>query len=70
MSEHKIQFGTLHPDGSVTNVRQIKQLDIGKCPHFIMVPEHYNDDGSCKCKDSEAVVMKEWGYKWSDGEWR
>ena len=68
--EHKVTFGTLHPDGELTNVRMIKQSDIGRCPHTIMVPEHYRDDGTCRCNDPEATVMKEWGYTWKDGAWR
>jgi hypothetical protein len=67
--EHKITFGTLTPAG-LTNVRMIKQSDIGKCPHFIMLPQHYRDDGSCKCNDPNETVMKEWGYKWRNGQWR
>jgi hypothetical protein len=53
--DHKVQFGTLHPDGSMTNVRMIKQSDMQKCPHCIMVPSHYREDGTCK-----------WGYKTED----
>lgn len=48
-----------------TSVRVIKQSDIGKCPHVIFVPEHYRDDGTCKCNDPAATEMKEWGYRWS-----
>lgn len=64
MNEHKIQFSTLHSDGTVTNVRDIKQADMGKCPFYIMVPEHYRGDGSCKCDDPEhqKMMIKEWGY--------
>jgi len=64
MGEHTVQFGTLFPDGTVTNVRLIRQSDIGKCPFVIMVPEHYREDGSCKCNDPEhrKMMIKEWGY--------
>lgn len=65
------RFSTLHPDGTETNVRIIKQSDMLACPHCIMVPEHYRPDGSCKCNDPNETVMKEWGYKWSKkkGRW-
>jgi len=28
------------------------------------MPEHYRDDGSCKCDDPEeqAMMIREWGY--------
>ncbi len=66
--EHEIKFGTLHEDGTLTNVRLIKQSDIGRCHHHILVVSHYRDDGSCKCDDPEEQVMmiQEWGYKKSD----
>lgn len=49
MTENEITFGTLHPSGELTDVRVIKQSDIMRCPMFILVPDHYRDDGSCKC---------------------
>ena len=36
-------FGDLNPDGSVSNERFIPQDAMKKCPHFIMVPEHYRE---------------------------
>ncbi len=67
------RFSTLHPDGTETNVREIKQSDMLACPHFIMVAEHYRDDGSCKCKGDDAdtvahqaMMVLEWGYSPSD----
>jgi len=48
------------------NIRIIKQSDMMKCPHFIMIPNHYRDDGTCKCNDKNETVMAEWGYVWSD----
>ncbi len=56
MEEHKITFGTLSPDGSLTDIRLIKQSDVGRCPHVILVPEHYREDGSCKCDDPNHCV--------------
>ena len=62
--EHSIKFGTLHPDGALTNVRYLTQSTVKSCPHFILMPEHYRDDGSCKCDDPEeqAIMIREWGY--------
>lgn len=45
-------FGTLHSNGNLTNVREIKQSDIGKCPFVIFDATHYRDDGTCKCNDT------------------
>jgi hypothetical protein len=70
MNEHKVQFGTLNENGTLTNVRYIRQEDIQSCPHCIMVQEHYNEDGTCRCKDKAHTEMKDWGYNWRDGEWR
>lgn len=62
--EHEIKFGTLNQDGTESNVRMIKQSDIGKCPFYIFMPEHYREDGTCKCNDAEhrKMMIKEWGY--------
>lgn len=35
----------------------MKQSDILKCPFAIMMPEHYNSDGSCKCSDPDHRAM-------------
>jgi hypothetical protein len=48
-----------------TNVRHIAQSDMLKCPHFIMVAEHYRNDGSCHCNDPDASDMNDWGYFWN-----
>ena len=58
-------FANLNPDGSLTNVREIKQSDMLKCPHVIMVAEHYRADGTCRCNDPEHKEMRAWGYRWS-----
>lgn len=47
-------------------VRILKHADIRKCPHVIFVPEHYRDDGSCKCDDPTETVMATWGYVWNE----
>jgi hypothetical protein len=51
MKERKIEFATLKPDGTLTNVRHLAQSTIQKCPHFIMDPDHYKADGTCLCFD-------------------
>jgi hypothetical protein len=68
MNEHKVQFGTLDPTGLLTNIRFIKQSDILKCPHIIMDPSHYREDGTCKCDDpaEQKKMIKEWGYTKKD----
>jgi hypothetical protein len=48
----------------IVNVVNMKQSDIMKCPHLIMVPEHYRRDGSCRCDDPNHEVMATWGYVW------
>lgn len=64
MKEHKIQFGTLHSDGTRTDVRYLKQSDVGRRSFFILSPEHYREDGTCKCNDPEhrKMMIKKWGY--------
>ena len=64
-----VTFGKMTPDGSLTDVREIKQSDIGRCPHYIMVPEHYRKDGTCRCDDPKHTEMREWGYAWKNGRW-
>lgn len=59
-------FGELGPDGKLRNARTIEQSDILACPHVILVPQHYREDGSCRCNDEQHVEMREWGYTWND----
>ena len=62
---------------STRRVRQIQSAkvtlmrvaDIRKCPHVIIMPEHYRADGTCRCNDPEHVEMRAWGYKWRNGTW-
>ena len=63
------EFGTLNPDGTLTNVRTIQQSDMRKCPHFIMMADHYRTDGSCRCDDPEHTDMSEWEYEWNGKAW-
>jgi hypothetical protein len=66
--EHEVTFGTLQPDGQLTNVRLIKQSSMTKCKFFIMDPRHYRDDQSCRCDDPEhrKMMIVEWGYSEED----
>ena len=63
--------GELKPDGtfSVTHVRSIKQASMLKCPHCIMMPEHYRTDESCRCNDPDHTEMADWGYVWDGSLW-
>lgn len=48
-----------HGDGFTTY-----SLNPRQCPHYIMAPEHYRPDGTCKCDDPDDPHMAEWGYTW------
>ena len=64
--------GKLEDDGrtlSVKHIRTIQQSSIGKCAHFIMMPEHYREDESCRCDDASHTEMAEWGYVWDGNLW-
>jgi len=58
-------------DGKVviTEGRDIEQSSIQKCPHYIMIPNHYRDDETCRCNDEGHTEMAEWGYAWVSGMW-
>jgi len=62
---------TIHKDGSmsVAKVRSLRQSSIQDCPHFMMVPEHYRGDESCRCDDPDHTEMAEWGYVWDGKVW-
>lgn len=64
-----VTFGTLNADGTLTNVREIKQSSINRCPHVILVANHYRADGSCRCDDADHSEMKQWGYRWNGYLW-
>jgi len=63
-----IQYGTLHPDGTITNRRTLAQSSIRACPFVIFDPSHYRPDGRCKCddKDEQRKMIREWGYTIAD----
>lgn len=66
-----ITFGTLHPDGTVTNQRSLSRGDVFRCPWLILSPEHYRADGTCRCDDETHIEMADWGYVWDTrtGTW-
>lgn len=43
----------------------LRQSDILSCPYAIIMPEHYDDDGKCRCTDPRHTLMREWGYTWN-----
>lgn len=63
-----IEFGTLQKDRTVTDKRYLKQSAVGNCPFYIFLPEHYREDGSCKCSNAEhrKMMIKEWEYSKKD----
>ena len=42
-------------------------MKVMDCPHLILVPEHYREDGTCRCDDHEHQIMADWGYTWNAG---
>lgn len=53
----------LGADGKIELYDQ-KTINPRRCPHHIIMGEHYRDDGSCRCNDITATVMTKWGYTW------
>jgi hypothetical protein len=49
-------------------IRTIKQSDITRCPFAILMPNHYRDDGTCKCSNAQhrEMMIREWEYKRED----
>ena len=43
---------------------------LARCPKFLFSPDHYRDDGSCKCNDPNHDVMRDHGYVFENGGWR
>lgn len=65
-----VEFGKLDAEGNYTKVREIPQSAMLACPHFILAPEHYREDNSCRCNDESHVEMRTWGYRWNGQVWR
>lgn len=65
-----ITFIKLDPDNpGASPIRQIDREDMLKCPHCIMLEEHYRDDGTCRCDDPTHIEMGNWGYTWDGLKW-
>lgn len=50
-------------------ITYMRQSDMLKCPFAIMMLEHYNGDGTCKCTDKthrDTVMIPQWGYTEQD----
>lgn len=67
-----VTFSKLSRDGVVAAVREISAATIKKCPHYILMPDHYREDGTCRCDDPSDKDMRSWGYRWSkkEGKWQ
>lgn len=54
-------------DGKV-RILSSKQIDPSRCPHFILVGDHYREDGSCKCDDAQhrQYMIDNWDYSQDD----
>jgi hypothetical protein len=65
-----VEFGTLHADGRYEHKATVRQSDIQRCPHAVLVAEHYRSDGSCRCSDRahRDMMIAEWFYSESDFE--
>ena len=63
--------GKLREDGTllVKHTKSIEESSMRKCPHVIMVHEHYRNDESCRCDDPDHKEMSEWGYVWDGKLW-
>jgi hypothetical protein len=63
-SDNTIMFGTLHEDGSLTDVKNLNRDNILRCRFVILTPEHYREDMSCKCSNREhrTMMIQKWKY--------
>lgn len=51
---HEADDGTLDffaVDVARASTRTFRLSDLQACPHLILAPEHYRDDGSCRCDE-------------------
>lgn len=49
-----------------TDMPEVKRvIHVRSCPFLILLPEHFRDDGSCKCDDKvhRQRMIEEWEYK-------
>jgi hypothetical protein len=60
-----VEFGELDPEtGTYRHIRTMDQMSMRACPHFLMTPEHFRADGTCRCDDWNHKEMEQWGYEW------
>lgn len=64
----QITFGTLSQENGFTVTKRIRHSQFQQCPFKILVPNHYREDGSCKCDDAEERkrLIKTAGYEARD----
>jgi hypothetical protein len=44
--------------------RILKQSDIQRCPHFILLASHYRSDGTCRCNEMKCEYTSCKREKW------
>lgn len=71
MSDDAVEFHEIVEDGGQVRVdltTTIKRSSIAACPFVIMVPEHYQENGTCKCDCAveRARMVEEWDYTIED----
>jgi hypothetical protein len=54
-------------DGPI--IRVLSNDSVRRCPWFIFDPDHYRDNGTCRCDDPDHEVMSDWGYEWDGQRW-
>lgn len=67
-TDYTVACVSVGSDLKTSEVRVMRQSDFLRCPHTIMLPEHYRADGTCKC-DDENENMAAWGYTWNGSRW-
>jgi hypothetical protein len=50
-------YTAINGDGTAETT-VMKYSDIQQCPNLIMLPSHYNEDGSCQCEQPAADVQQ------------
>lgn len=62
----QIEFSRMDEDGRITQVRTLSSEAVKGCRFFILDPEHYRDNGTCRCDDPDHEIMDAWGYVWDN----
>ena len=62
----KVQYSTAVVEDGKMVIKST--FEPSRCKFFIMVGEHYREDGSCKCDDptERAMMIREWEYTEED----